>query len=152
MDGEGNPLVNTTVTFNINGVFYNRTTDASGRARLNINLIEGVYILTAYNPVTGEMKSNVIEVISHIVEHHDLFKDYLNDSQFTVRILADDGSPAGAGEEVTFNIHGMIYTRYTNEDGYVTLNINLPPGDYIITTYYKDCCEGDHIIVYPPTD
>ena len=39
----------------------------------------------------------------------------------------------------------MIYNRYTDNDGYVRLNINLGPGDYIITTYYKECAEGNHI-------
>ena len=149
LDGEGNPLANTQVSFNINGVFYNRTTNASGWAKLNINLEKGTYVLTAINPVTGEMRTNIVQVISQIVENHDLIKEYLNDSQFTVRILADDGSPAGADEKVTFNIHGRIYTRLTNSDGYATLEINLAPGEYIITTYYKECREGNHIIVVP---
>ena len=35
---------------NINGVFYNRTTDENGIARLNINLQAGEYIITtSYN-------------------------------------------------------------------------------------------------------
>ena len=37
-DGKGNPLANTVVSYNINGVFYNRTTNATGWAKLNINL------------------------------------------------------------------------------------------------------------------
>ena len=50
LDGQGNPLKNTNVTFNINGVFYNRTTDENGIARLNINLMSGEYIITSmYN-------------------------------------------------------------------------------------------------------
>ena len=49
-DGQGNPLANAGVTFNINGVFYNRTTDENGVARLNINLMSGEYIITSsYN-------------------------------------------------------------------------------------------------------
>ncbi|MBQ9025626.1 MAG: hypothetical protein IJ104_04510 [Methanobrevibacter sp.] len=40
LDCKGNPLVNTVVSFNINGVFYNRTTNSSGWAKLNINLDE----------------------------------------------------------------------------------------------------------------
>ena len=83
------------------------------------------------------------------MENHNLFKYYRNDSQFVVKILADDGNPVGAGEKVRFNIHGVLYERSTDENGYAKLSINLPPGDYIITTYYKDCREGDHIHVLP---
>lgn len=63
LDKEGNALNNVDVTFNINGVFYTRTTDNNGVAKLNINLNPNVYILTAYNPVTGESKSNTITVL-----------------------------------------------------------------------------------------
>lgn len=38
---------NEIVTFNINGVFYNRTTDATGHVKLNINLQPAKYIITA---------------------------------------------------------------------------------------------------------
>ncbi|MBE6511148.1 MAG: hypothetical protein E7Z74_07825 [Methanobrevibacter millerae] len=39
-----------TVKFNINGVFYERQTNASGQAKLSINLLPGNYIITAeYN-------------------------------------------------------------------------------------------------------
>ena len=149
LDAEGNPLVNTSVTYNINGIFYNRNTNASGWARLNINLLRGTYILTAYNPVTGEETSYSVVVISRIVEVYDLFKFYRNASQYVVKVLAEDGSPVGAGEKVVFNIHGVFYTRYTDENGYVQLNINLEPGSYIVTAYYGDCSEGSHIHVFP---
>ena len=49
MDKE-KPLANETVTFNINGVLYNRITDINGIAKLNINLQKGEYIITSnYN-------------------------------------------------------------------------------------------------------
>ena len=42
LDDNGNPAkANETVTFNINGVFYNRTTNSSGYVKLNINLQPG---------------------------------------------------------------------------------------------------------------
>jgi hypothetical protein len=148
LDGEGNPLVNTNVSFNIHGVFYNRTTNASGWARLNLNLEKGEYVLTAINPVTGEMRTNMVTVISQL-ETSDLTKYYRNESQFVVRVRADDGSWAGAGEKVTFNIHGMIYSRYTNDTGHAKLNINIEPGDYSITSYYEECREGNTIKVLP---
>ena len=46
VDGQGNPLANQTVTYNINGVFYNKITDVNGIAKLNINLNPGEYIAT----------------------------------------------------------------------------------------------------------
>ena len=50
LNGQGNPLANAGVTFNINGVFYDRTTNENGVARLNINLMSGEYIITSsYN-------------------------------------------------------------------------------------------------------
>ena len=148
LDGEGNPLVDTNVSFNIHGVFYNRTTNGTGWARLNINLEKGEYILTAINPVTGEMKTNNITVLSNL-ETSDLTKYYKNESQFVARVLTSDGSYAGAGESVKFNINGVFYTRTTNATGHVELNINLAPGEYVITSYYGDCAESNNIKVLP---
>ena len=148
-DAQGNPLSNAEVSFNIHGVFYTRTTNATGWAKLNINLEKGTYILTAINPVTKEMRTNNVTVISLIVENYDITKYFRNGTQFVARIVADNGLYAGAGEKVTFNINGVFYTRVTDENGYVRLNINIEPGQYIITTYYKDCRESNTIIVLP---
>ncbi len=50
VDGHGKPYVGQNLTFNINGVFYNRPTDSTGTAKLNINLMPGEYIITSsYN-------------------------------------------------------------------------------------------------------
>lgn len=46
-DDFGRPLANDTVRFYIHGVRYNRTTDEMGQAKLNINLDEGTYDITA---------------------------------------------------------------------------------------------------------
>ena len=62
LDGQGNPYANQKVQFNINGVFYYRSTDSSGNARLNINLMPGQYIITSsYN---GMNIANTIKVTS----------------------------------------------------------------------------------------
>ena len=146
LDGQGNPLANTEVNFNINGVFYTRTTNASGWAKLNINLPEGKYILTAINPVTSEMRTNNVTVFN-LIESGDLVKYYKNGTQFIARIHSDDGGWVKAGVDVTFNINGVFYTRQTNETGHVKLNINLPPGDYIITAFYKNARKSNNVKV-----
>ena len=149
-DGQGNPLAEgTMVRFNINGVMYDRKVNANGTAKLNINLEQGTYILTAMHPDNGETASNIITVLPKIAENHNLVKYYRNDSQYVVRIIGDDGNPVGANEVVTFNINGVMYERKTNESGYAKLNINLQPGDYIITAMYGDCNVANNITVKP---
>ncbi|WP_407416585.1 hypothetical protein [Methanobrevibacter sp.] len=147
LDSKGNPLKNTNVTFNINGVFYTRTTDANGYARMNINLNPGKYIITATHP-NGESRGNQITVLS-ILEGNDLVKYYKNDSQYYIKVLNDDGTPAKAGETVKFNINGVFYTKTTDANGYAKMNINLNPGDYTITAEYKGLQYSNHIKVLP---
>ena len=47
VNDQGKPYANQQISFNINGVFYTRTTDADGIAKLNINLQPGKYIITS---------------------------------------------------------------------------------------------------------
>lgn len=146
VDSNGNPIKNQNVTFNINGVFYNRKTDENGTAKLNINLEQGTYIITAYNPLTKEQKSNNVTVLSKITENKDIVKYYKNATAYVVKILDDKGNPL-ANVNVTFNIHGVFYQRTTNSSGYAKLNINLIPGDYIITAEYEGCRVSNNITV-----
>ena len=133
LDGYGMPLANTNVTFNINGVFYTRSTNENGVARLNINLNPNIYILTAYNPNDGYEYSNTIKVLPTIVSN-DLSKLYLDGNQFYATFYGSDGTLL-ANTNVTFNINGVFYTRSTNENGVARLNINLYPNTYILTAY-----------------
>ena len=148
-DNAGNVLKNTQVTFNINGVYYTRTTNESGVAKLNLNLQQGKYILTAINPVTGENAANNITILPTITENRDITKYYRNATQYTVKLIKPDGSIAGAGEKVTFNINGVYYERTANESGIAKMNINLNPGDYIITAEYAGCKVSNNIKVLP---
>ena len=151
LDGEGKYLAEgTAVRFNINGVFYDRKISGDkGLARLNLNLEQGKYILTAMNLVTGENAANIITIIPKLVENKDLTKYYRNDSQYTVKVLGDDGKAVGAGATVTFNINGVLYQRQTNASGIAKLSINLNPGDYIITAEYGGSRVSNKVEVLP---
>ena len=146
-DSTGKALTKTTVKFNIHGVFYTKKTDKDGVADLGIMLRPGEYILTAYNPVTGEEKGFNITVKSLIVQS-DLTKYYLNASKFQATIYDKNGSLA-VGKNVTFNINGVFYTKTTDSKGVVSLAINLRPGEYIITTMYEGLAVGNNIVVLP---
>lgn len=130
LDGQGNPVANATVTFNINGVYYNRTTDENGVATLNINLNPGQYTITSVGPDGYEIGNTVTVLPTVIVD--DLTKYFQNSSQYEITVVDEEGNPI-ANRNVTININGVFYTRTTDENGVATLNINLQPGEYIAT-------------------
>ena len=130
LDYDGNPLANVTITFKVNNVIYNRTTDSDGRAKLNINLLPGEYSIISTNTVTGQSTSNLITIISPIVEANDLVKKYNTDAQFKVQLVLN----WGRGQTVSFYINGVSYNRTANDYCVAALNINLMPGQYIIAS------------------
>ena len=135
LDGCGSPLVNASVTFNINGVFYKKQTDDNGMAKLNINLRPGVYILTAMHPDALMYGSN-ITVLSTILAN-DVVKFFRNGTQYCAKFLDGCGSPL-VNASVTFNINGVLYKKQTDYEGVARLNINLFPGKYILTAMHPD--------------
>ena len=135
LDGCGSPLVNASVIFNINGVFYKKQTDDNGMAKLNINLRPGVYILTAMHPDTLMYGSN-ITVLSTILAN-DVVKFFRNGTQYYAKFLDGCGSPL-VNASVTFNINGVLYKKQTDYEGIARLNINLFPGKYILTAMHPD--------------
>ncbi|MBR6024037.1 MAG: hypothetical protein IK044_03620 [Methanobrevibacter sp.] len=136
IDGEGNHVTGKNITMNINGVFYNRTTNENGTAKLNINLAPGEYILTATDPLTGLMMSYNITVLPTL-NATDLEMKYKDGSTFNVTVLDGQGKPL-ANAKVTFNINGVIYNKYSDSNGIAKLNINLMAGKYIITSEYDN--------------
>ena len=146
-DSTGKAIANKEIRFNINGVFYTKKTDKDGVADLGIMLRPGSYILTAYNPVTGEEKGFNITVKSLIMQN-DLTKYYLNASRFEATVYNKDGSLA-VNKEVTFNINGVFYHKKTDENGVASLGIALRPGNYTITTMYDGLDIGNKVNVLP---
>ena len=147
LGSDGKVLADTQIKFNINGVLYSRITNNDGVGSLAINLRPGEYVLTAYNPVTGEQQGFNITVKSLIVQN-DLTKYYMNASSFQATIYDKNGSLA-VNKNVTFNINGVFYTRTTDENGVASLAINLRPGEYIITTIYEELDIGNNVVVLP---
>ena len=135
LDGQGNPVgKGVAVEFNINGVFYKRTSDENGYVLMNINLNPGTYVITAnYNSL---MASNIIKVLP-VIEADDLVMSYRDGSQFKAKLLDGHGYPL-SGVNMSFNVNGVFYNRTTGNDGIARLNINLMAGEYIITSMYEN--------------
>ena len=148
LDKKGNPLTNITIKLNINGVFYNRITNSSGLAKLNINLSPGNYIITAEHEDGCKISNNITVLPSFI--SNDLIKIYKNNSQFIIKALDSEGN-AVENIHLKLNINGVFYNRITNSSGLAKLNINLNPGNYIITieNLNDSCIMSNKIIVTP---
>ena len=143
LDGCGSPLVNASVVFNINGVLYKKQTDGRGMAKLNINLRPGEYILTAMHPDALMYGSN-ITVLSTILAN-DVVKFFRNGTQYCAKFLDGCGSPL-VNASVIFNINGVFYKKQTDDNGMARLNINLFPGEYILTAIHLNGEEKANII------
>ena len=143
-DDNGDPVkAGEVVTFNINGVFYNRTTDDEGFVQLTINLNPGDYIITAQYKGC-EIANNIL--VLPILTGSDLIKNFGGPEQFEAALVDGQGNPS-ANQEITFNINGVLYKRNTDSDGIARLNINLMPGIYIITSSYGQAITSNMVTI-----
>ena len=134
MGDDGKPVgAGKIVTFNINGVMYERQTDESGFAKLTINLQPGQYVITAM--YGGCSVANDIVVLP-VLTASDLTMRYRDGSKFKANLVDGQGKPL-SGANIEFNINGVFYQRTTDNTGLAALNINLIPGEYIITSSYN---------------
>ena len=140
---DGSPAVNKEVTFNINGVFYTRTSDENGIVKLAINLRPGNYIITSM--YEGLSIGNTVKVLPTL-ETSDLSMNYRDGSSFNVKTLDGEGNPL-ANQNITFNVNGVFYHKTTGSDGIANLEINLMKGKYIITSYWEDYEIGNNIVI-----
>ena len=92
-------------------------------------------ILTATDPNTGLMMSYIITVLP-ILTASDMKMTHLDGSQFKAKVVDGQGNPKN-NVSVIFNINGVFYNRTTDASGVARLNINLMPGEYIITSEYE---------------
>ena len=131
-DFKGNPMPNTDVEFNVNGVFYTRQSDKSGNAKLNINLGGGKYIITASNKLTGESVSNTIVVNANsdtkLTTKNYTFK--LNDDDTIQAKLTNKLNYGVSGEVIDLTIGNKKYSAITDADGVVNFYLNLSQGNF----------------------
>ncbi|MDL2270196.1 hypothetical protein LJC03_00145 [Methanobrevibacter sp. OttesenSCG-928-I08] len=131
LDNLGNPLNNSIVTMNVNGKFYNKSTNNEGIAKLDIKLNPGEYKLTVSHPINGERLTNIIKVLPTVIGH-DVTMNKGENKTYDIEVFDCEGNPF-ANQTVIINIHGIFYNKTTKSDGKVKLNITLDSGSYIAT-------------------
>ncbi len=142
-DENNNILANKSVSFNINGQDYVRTTNSDGTAMISINLNSGEYVINVKfngDELYEKSSNNCSIKIKPTLIANNLIKFFRNESQFFVKVIDKTGN-IKANSNVNFNINGVFYTRQTNSLGIARLNINLSPGEYIITSMNEETGE-----------
>ena len=139
-------LIGEKVTICINGVTYNRITNGTGGAKLNINLKPGTYDVLVnyggsewYNGVSwnGTVTVNTWNQSLLKIEAPDMVKEYCDPLKpFTARVLYDGEVVVNQLVKITAN--NKDYYRITDSNGQVSLNVNLKMGNYAFTTEVSD--------------
>jgi hypothetical protein len=146
LDYDESPLNNAEITLKINSDIYKIKTDENGVAKFNIDLNPGKYELEITNPVTHEIKTQIINVVARISDNHGFSMYYGAGKSYSVKVLDDDGNIAKA-VKVTFTINNKKYTVNTDSKGYASFKISQKPGKYVITAEYKGFKVSDDIVV-----
>ena len=148
LDKNGNPLSGKKVTIALGTKAYSVTTNANGKASLNLGLKPGSYTMTTTNTETGEVVTQNIKVVARLSENKDLTVYYGAGATYKVRAFNDNGN-AVAGQTVKITICGKTYSVKTDSKGYASLKINLKPKTYPITAEYNGYKVSNKIIVKP---
>lgn len=141
-DNNQNPMKNCNINIKINGITYTKITNDNGKVFQNINLYSGKYtVSTTYlgnNYYYGSSITNTINVNRKAtsLSGNDLTKYYGNPEPYKVK-LVDYKNNVLNNKDVQITIHGVTYTKTTDNKGYATLNINLQEGKYIASSVYS---------------
>lgn len=140
-----NPLNNTRIKIGVYSddlnTSYYAFTNESGASRFKVALAAGNYYLIAsyggdnwYAP-SGDVLTNltVYGGQSYLKVNETIF--IIESGLYNVRLVDDNDNPI-TGEEILITVSNQTYSRFTDDDGIASLNINLDKGTYQITAKY----------------
>ena len=127
------------VRFTINGRSYDRLTDVNGEVKLNINLNPGVYPCTVTFPgniTYRETRKEITVTVKAdtLIDGFNITKSYSDKGFYQCAVYDAWHRLNPCSVELTIN--GVKYTRSTNDEGLIRLNINLIPGEYPINVKF----------------
>ena len=132
LDGNGKPLAGLPIKIGFNGVIYEKMTNSSGGAKLQINLLRpSIYTFAvAYLGDPRYQGSCVVAKITvnaqtpKLTAGNKTFKASAKTKTVTAKLLTAHGNPLKSNK-LTFTINGKTYTGKTNSNGVASVNISL---------------------------
>ena len=129
-DENGNGLAGKKLLYDIVGKTYVTTTDANGQARLPINLKEGTYPANIrfvenddYYGSSAKANVYVKAVTTQIISSNMNMVPYVAEN-FKVT-LKDSSGKAIPNQKIVIKVDGKTYTKTTNSNGQVTVNLKF---------------------------
>ena len=144
LDNDGKPIAGKQVFIGFNGVKYNRTTNQTGEARLQINLKYANHYTFAIaflgdNNYSGDFQValiNVTEQTPVLTTSPKTYKSTAKTKVLTATLKSSRGQ-ALAGKKITFTLNGKVYSGNTDSNGIATVKVSLSnKGTYSFTAQY----------------
>ena len=132
LDHNKNALTGAPIKIGFNGVIYNRTTDSSGQARLQINLLKVTKYTFAISYLGSPVRQASFEVAKITVKAQTpklsaaakTFKASAKTKSVSATLLSAKGNPI-KNQKLNFTVNGKTYAGTTNSNGVATVNISL---------------------------
>ena len=145
LSANGTALSSKKIHITLNGVTYNKTTDANGNVKLNVKLNKGSYIANIKylgDDLTTETNKTCKVTIGSSTKTKlkigDKNINYRQGSKclFYVKLL-DAKNKALKNKNITFKVAGKTYMAKTNKNGIAKIYLNLKKGTYKVRYYFK---------------
>lgn len=145
LTANGTALSSKDIKILLNGVTYNKRTDANGEVKLNVKLNKGTYLAeitySGDNLTSNATKTCKVTILSPIKTKLKIGDKYINYRQgskclFYVKLL-DSKNNAIKNQKVTFKVAGKTYTAITNKYGNAKIYLNLKKGTYKVKYSFK---------------
>jgi hypothetical protein len=146
-DVAGNILANKTVKIGFNGVVYTVTTNATGHAKLQINLAgAGLYTFAVaflgddeYDASFTVYKITITKKSTSITASAKTFKSSAKTKSYTVTLKASKNPINGktylkAGKKLTLKLNGKTYTAKVNSNGKATFKLKITKKGKFVST------------------
>ena len=132
-DANGNPLADKEVKIGFNGKVYNKTTNATGGVRLQINLAKkGLYTFAIsylgddnYNASFEVSKINVTAQKTKLTTSNKSYKASAKTKTLTVTLKSAEYNKALPSKKVSITVNGKTYSATTNSKGVATVKVSL---------------------------
>ena len=143
-DSNGKALANKKVQIGFNGKVYDRTTDANGEAKLQINLQNaGIYTFAIsflgdenYNGSFAVAKITVNKQKGSLTVPNKSYKASAKTKTLTATFKSASGKVV-ADKKVSFTVNGKTYSGTTNAKGVATVKVSLnKKGTYKVTAKF----------------